>query len=217
MSKYNRTYHLPWSPGATSDDKISTDVENLVGTEIVITEKLDGENTGMTDKGVYARSHAAFTTSPWSREVRLLHKMKVEDQLGEGVFLFGENMEGVHSIEYTKLDSYFYIFGIRDNNIWIPWQQVEEYSYLLDIPTVPVLFKGVVNSVKELKSLVDDLVSKQSELGGEIEGVVVRSAGMFHNDDFAENVMKWVRKDHVQTDEHWTRNWKKAKIKSRDL
>lgn len=39
---------------------------------------------------------------------------------------------------------------------------------------------------------------------------------MFHNDDFAENVMKWVRKDHVQTDEHWTRNWKKAKIKSRD-
>ena len=217
MSKYNRTYHLPWSPGATSDDKISTDVENLVGTEIVITEKLDGENTGMTDKGVYARSHAAFTTSPWSREVRLLHKMKVEDQLGEGVFLFGENMEGVHSIEYTNLDSYFYIFGIRDNNIWIPWQQVEEYSYLLDIPTVPVLFKGVVSSVKELKSLVDDLVSKQSELGGEIEGVVVRSAGMFHNDDFAENVMKWVRKDHVQTDEHWTRNWKKAKIKSRDL
>ena len=217
MSKYNRTYHLPWSPGATSDDKISTDVENLVGTEIVITEKLDGENTGMTDKGVYARSHAAFTTSPWSREVRLLHKMKVEDQLGEGVFLFGENMEGVHSIEYTNLDSYFYIFGVRDNNIWIPWQQVEEYSYLLDIPTVPVLFKGVVNSVKELKSLVDDLVSKQSELGGDIEGVVVRSAGMFHNDDFAENVMKWVRKDHVQTDEHWTRNWKKAKIKSRDL
>ncbi len=212
MSKYNRTYHLPWSPGATSDDKISTDVNNLVGTEIVITEKLDGENTGMTDKGVYARSHAAFTTSPWSREVRLLHKMKVEDQLGEGVFLFGENMEGVHSIEYTNLDSYFYIFGVRDNNIWIPWQQVEEYSYLLDIPTVPVLFKGVVSSVKELKSLVDDLVSKQSELGGEIEGVVVRSAGMFHNDDFAENVMKWVRKDHVQTDEHWTRNWKKAKV-----
>lgn len=22
MSKYARTYHLPWSPGATSDDKI---------------------------------------------------------------------------------------------------------------------------------------------------------------------------------------------------
>lgn len=216
MSKYNRTYHLPWSPGATNDDRIATDTEGLVGTEIVITEKLDGENTGMTDKGVYARSHAAFTTSPWSREVRLIHKMKVEDQLGDGVFLFGENMEGIHSIEYTNLDSYFYIFGVRDNNIWIPWNQVEEYSYLLDIPTVPVLFRGVVNSVKELKDLVEDLVSKPSKLGGPIEGVVVRNAGMFHNDDFADNVMKWVRKGHVQTDEHWTRNWKKAKI-SRDF
>jgi hypothetical protein len=213
MSKYNRTYHLPWSPGTTSDDRISDDVDALLGTEIVITEKLDGENCGMTDEGVYARSHATFTTSAWSREVRQLHKMKVENMLGEGVFLFGENMEGIHSIEYTNLESYFYIFGVRDNEIWIPWEQVEEYSYLLDIPTVPVLFKGVVNSAKELQKIVEDLVSKPSELGGKREGIVVRTAGMFHNDDFADNVMKWVRKDHVSTDVHWTRNWEKANIK----
>lgn len=213
MSKYNRTYHLPWSPGSTNDDRISDNVESLLGTEIVITEKLDGENCGMTDEGVYARSHATFTTSPWSREVRQLHKLSVEDELGDGVFLFGENMEGIHSIEYTNLTSYFYIFGIRDNDIWIPWEKVEEYSYLLDIPTVPVLFKGIVNSAKELQQIVEDLVSKPSELGGQREGIVVRTAGMFHNDDFADNVMKWVRKGHVQTDVHWTRNWKKAEIK----
>lgn len=213
MSKYNRTYHLPWSPGTTSDDRISNSVESLLGIEIVITEKLDGENTGMTDEGVYARSHATFTTSPWSREVRQLHKIKVEDYLGEGVFLFGENMEGIHSIEYTNLTSYFYIFGVRDNEIWIPWEQVEEYSYVLEIPTVPVLFKGIVNTAKELQTIVEDLVSKPSELGGQREGIVVRNAGMFHNDDFSDNVMKWVRKGHVQTDEHWTRNWKKSEIK----
>jgi len=213
MSKYNRTYHLPWSPGSTNDDRISDNVELLLGTEIVITEKLDGENCGMTDEGVYARSHATFTTSAWSREVRQLHKLSVEDELGDGVFLFGENMEGIHSIEYTNLESYFYIFGIRDNDIWIPWEKVEEYSYLLDIPTVPVLFKGIVNSAKELQQIVEDLVSKPSELGGQREGIVVRTAGMFHNDDFADNVMKWVRKGHVSTDVHWTRNWKKAEIK----
>ena len=213
MSKYNRTYHLPWSPGSTNDDRISDNVESLLGTEIVITEKLDGENCGMTDEGVYARSHATFTTSAWSREVRQLHKLSVEDELGDGVFLFGENMEGIHSIEYSNLESYFYIFGVRDNEIWIPWEQVEEYSYLLDIPTVPVLFKGVVNSTKELQQIVEDLVSKPSELGGQREGIVVRTAGMFHNDDFADNVMKWVRKGHVSTDVHWTRNWKKAEIK----
>ena len=213
MSKYNRTYHLPYSPGTTSDDKISNDISSLIGSEIVITEKLDGENTGMTNDGVYARSHATFTTSAWSREVRQLHDIKVKGNLSEGEFIFGENLEGIHSIEYTNLKSYFYIFGVRDNNIWVPWNSVEEYSYLLDIPTVPVLFKGVVDSEKELKELVEKLVSESSELGGEREGVVVRSAGLFHNDDFAENVAKWVRKDHVQTDVHWSRNWIKSKIK----
>jgi len=212
MSKYGRTYHLPWSPGTTSDDKISNDISSLIGTDIIITEKLDGENTGMTNDGVFARSHATFTTSPWSREVRQLHNLKVRGNLSEDEFLFGENLEGIHSIEYTNLKSYFYIFGLRDNKIWVPWKSVEEYSYLLDIPTVPVLFKGVINTEKELKELVEELVSKRSELGGEIEGIVVRNAGVFHNDDFAENVSKWVRPNHVQTDEHWTRNWKKAKI-----
>jgi hypothetical protein len=39
----------------------------------------------MKDEGVYARSHAEFTTSGWSREVRQLHKVKVEGQLGRFV------------------------------------------------------------------------------------------------------------------------------------
>lgn len=30
---------------------------------------------------------------------------------------------------------------------------------------------------------------------------------------FAENVMKWVRKDHVQTTSHWTKNWLRASLK----
>jgi hypothetical protein len=34
MSKYGRSYHLPWSPGATSDDKISNSVESLIGVDI---------------------------------------------------------------------------------------------------------------------------------------------------------------------------------------
>ena len=211
MSKYNRTYHLPFSPGSTNDDRISSSVASLLGIDVVITEKLDGENCGMERGGVYARSHAAYTESPWSREVRQIHSL-IKNSIDEGVFIFGENMEGIHSIEYTNLTSYFYIFGVRDNNIWVPWETVEEYSFLLDLPTVPVLFKGVINTEKELKQIVEDLVSQPSALGGQREGIVIRNAGMFHNDDFSQNVMKWVRKGHVQTDEHWTRNWKKARL-----
>jgi hypothetical protein len=105
MSKYNRTNHLPYSPGSMMIEYL---IVSTLGYRNSYYEKLDGENTGMKDEGVYARSHAEFTTSGWSREVRQLHKVKV-GQLGEGLFLFGENMEGIHSIEYNNLDSYFYI------------------------------------------------------------------------------------------------------------
>ena len=209
MSKYNRTYHFPFSPGATNDDRIANSMSNLIGQEIVITEKLDGENTGMTRGGVYARSHAAYTTSPWSREVRQIHD-RIKFDILEDVFIFGENMEGIHSIEYTNLTSYFYIFGIRDNNIWIPWKDVEDWAFLLDIPTVPVLFKGVVNSEKELQALVEKLAKEPSALGGVREGIVCRNASLFHNGDFSSNLLKFVRANHVTTDEHWSRNWKKA-------
>lgn len=64
MSKYPRTYHLPWSEGATNDDRISHSIDSFLNTDIIITEKLDGENCGMTNNGVYARSHTVFTTSP---------------------------------------------------------------------------------------------------------------------------------------------------------
>jgi len=211
MSKYPRTSHLSWSPGATNDDRISDSVESLIGIDIVITEKLDGSNASITKNGVYGRSHVEFSRNPWDREMWNIYNL-IKNDISDGVFLFGENMEGIHSIEYSNLTSYFYIFGVRDNNIWVPWDDVEEYSYLLDIPTVPVLFKGVVNSEKELKELTESLSKKPSELGGLREGIVVRNAGLFHNDDFSSNVMKWVRKGHVQTDVHWTRNWKKSKL-----
>jgi ATP-dependent RNA circularization protein (DNA/RNA ligase family) len=211
MSKYLRTYHLFFSKGATSDDKIADSVDGILGKEIVITEKLDGSNTCITKDGVYGRSHVEFTRNSWDVKSWEIYHM-IKSDLHDDLYLFGEGMYGIHSIEYSNLKSYFYIFGIRDNNIWVSWDKVEEYSFLLDIPTVPVLFKGVVNTKEELKELVEDLVSKPSELGGDREGVVVRNSDMFHNDDFSDNVQKWVRKDHVTTDSHWRTNWKKAKL-----
>lgn len=214
MEKYPRTYHLPWSESVTSDDRISKSVESLLNKDIVITEKLDGSNTSITKGGVYGRSHADFTKNPWDAKSWEIWNL-IKNDLSDGVYLFGEGMYGIHSIEYTNLTSYFYIFGVRDNNIWVPWDAVEEYSYLLDLPTAPVLFKGKVESEKELKDLTERLVSQPSALGGVREGIVVRNANMFHNDDFAKNVLKWVRKGHVQTDSHWTRNWRKASVENK--
>ena len=45
--KYPKTMHLPWSRGYTDDDKILRSTDHFVGKEVVITEKMDGENTTM--------------------------------------------------------------------------------------------------------------------------------------------------------------------------
>ena len=101
-----------------------------------------------------------------------------------------------------------------DREMWNIYYKIKNDLYLLDIPTVPILFKGRVNSEKELKELTENLSKQPSSLGGIREGVVVRNANMFHNDDFSINIAKWVRAGHVTTSAHWTRNWKKCKIKN---
>jgi len=211
MKKYPRTYHLKYSKGLTSDDRVASDVSNLIGSDIIITEKLDGSNTSITKGGLYGRSHADFSKNPWDKENIILQK-NIGRYLSDDVYLFGEGMEGIHSITYSKLESFFYLFGVRDGDIWLDWDLVEEYSYLLDIPIVPVLFKGRVYSELELENIVSELVKNDSKLGGELEGIVVRTFRGFVDSDFNKNVFKWVRQNHVQTDIHWTKNWKKATL-----
>ena len=49
-------------------------------------------------------------------------------------------------------------------------------------------------------------------LGGEREGVVLRLACGFPALEFPNNACKSVRPGHVQTEEHWTRNWRPCRI-----
>lgn len=230
-TKYFRSYHLPFSPGATSDDKISKDYSFLENKPVVITEKLDGQNDGQNSDGVYARSHATFTEHKWDRAIWDIHS-RIRDQIqsikdlleiedldpdNDQVFLFGENMYAIHSLEYKKLESYYYVFGIRVGHIWLSWDEVEEMCELLALPTVPVIKKGIFSDIKkEVESIVIKpslLDAYDTKTGQEMmEGVVVRNAARFNNDDSMENLLKWVRPNHVNSDEHWTRNWKKANL-----
>lgn len=42
--KYPKTYHLSWSLGRSDDDKVLHDISCFCDKEIVVTEKMDGEN-----------------------------------------------------------------------------------------------------------------------------------------------------------------------------
>ncbi len=44
------------------------------------------------------------------------------------------------------------------------------------------------------------------------EGIITKLTREFTDEEFALNLRKYVRKGHVQTDEHWTRNWYRNKL-----
>ena len=215
--KYPRTYHLPYSPGATKDDKKLQEgwFDNFNGKEIVITEKLDGENIHMTQKDCYARSDGAPTRSPWSRNIWDPSDglyWKIKQYIGENETIFGENLYGEHSICYNKLNDYFHLFAANDGVNWYSWDEVKMLADIMNIKHVPELWRGVVADENSLKTLVDFYTKESSVYGDTREGVVVRITDSFPIDDFKNNVCKWVRPNHVTTDEHWTRHWKKAKL-----
>lgn len=220
--KYPRTPHVPFSPGATSDDKKADSTATLENKRTISTEKLDGSNSGLNRGGVFARSHAAYTRNPWDTILWELHS-RISRDIDEDMFIFGENMYGIHSIEYRALESYFYVFGIRVGMTWISWDDVCETCYLMDLQTVPVLADGIYS---DIKPLITNLVTQPSRLDGfdiftgveQMEGCVIRNADSFEElvpgdyDRFNGNLMKWVRADHVTTGEHWTKNWRKATL-----
>ena len=215
--KYPRTYHFPFSPGTTSDDRIKYDWQGILQHELVVTEKLDGENTCIKSDGVYARSHAAPTRNPWAKnawEIWERIKLNLID-----IDVFGENLYGQHSIEYTRLEHHFYVFAIREGDKWLSWDEVVFYADVLELPTVPVIKRGIFTE-KEITELINSTIKEESQLGGKCEGVVCRTAQSFYNlpteqvgQHFSNNVLKYVRKNHVKTDEHWTRNWQRAKLR----
>lgn len=221
--KYGRTYHYPFSPGTTSDDRINSGYWEYIKTmkSIVHTEKLDGENNCLSCYGVFARSHAAPTTSPWTQDIRMRWEM-IKNDLGN-IELFGENLYAIHSIQYQKLENHFYVFAVRCMDKWLSWDEVKFYAALFDFPTVPEL-RTVEVAALTAELLKADVLSfsQQTSLLSSIdihtnnpctcEGVVTRNVEEFSTNAFAENVFKYVRKGHVKTDEHWTRNWKRAKL-----
>jgi RNA ligase len=203
-AKYPRSFHLPWSPGGTSDDKRLRDVSALVGAEIVITEKCDGSNLTYTRSSVFSRSHSGPPGHPSFHIAKATHA-RIAHLLSDGVSVFCEYCYAVHSIAYEALPSYSLVFGVRDDveGIWWDWDMTVMQAEALGLPTVPLLFRGVVSTEDELRSLTASLAREPSALGGPREGVVVRRAGQFSDSEFSRSLGKWVRKDHVQTDEHW--------------
>ncbi len=214
-AKYPSTPYWPWSPALGRADDIHRNPGRFVGEDVVVTEKLDGGNTLLHAGQVYARSVSTPSDSPWLAMVKKHHAWKVKEP---DVFLYGEDLYGVHSITYGPVAEQrtFYAFALRGGDgVFASFPEVEAYGKLRDIPVAPVLFRGHFGSVADIRAFMEEAHDEPSALGGEREGVVMRLSRRFPAEEFPGNVCKSVRVGHVQTDEHWTRNWRPCRIAGR--
>lgn len=194
--KYPRTYHLPWSPGVTKDDRVKEDLSSFADKEVVVTLKLDGECTSVYRDYLHARS-LEYDPHP-SRNYLKSFQSKFAHDIPEGWRVCGENVFAKHSIHYTNLESYFFVFSIwNDKNLCLSWDDTLEWVSLLGLTHVPVLYRGLWD-----EKIVQGLYQERQE-GNLMEGYVVRLTRSFEYNEFRDVVAKMVRRDHVQTQHNW--------------
>lgn len=195
IKKYPRTAHVPWSEGATSDDKIHPNVSFFKGKMVVISTKMDGENANIYPDYFHARS--LDSQSHWTQS----YVRQLQGQMGhlipKGWRVCGENLFAKHSIKYSNLIDFFLVFSIwNENNVCLSWKETEEWSELLELKTVPVIYRGIFS-----EDICYEVWDKLKEDGQ--EGYVIRLEDSFHYDDFNMSLAKFVRANHVTSENHW--------------
>lgn len=196
--KYPRTPHLPFSQGFTSDDKVLASDEHFEYMDkVVVTIKMDGENTTIySDGSFHARSLDSIHRSYHSWLLKYIQEWywKIPNS---SYRICGEYLYAKHSIKYTDLKSYFLAFSIWENELCFDWPTTKNIlANIPEIQTVPVIYEGPYDRNK-IKELAEQVIADGQE------GIVVRNRDNYFLNTFDENVAKYVRKNHVQTEDHW--------------
>lgn len=193
--KYPRTNHLPWSPGVTDDDRIMKDLSLFEGKRVIVSKKMDGENTNMYTDHIHARSldSRGGVDRAWIKQfwANIAHDIPVDWRI------CGENLWAEHSIHYKALPSYFLGFSVwNELNKCLSWDDTLQYFELLGITPVQVIYDDVWDE-KKIRALEKNLNWETDE------GYVLRLADSFEYKEFKTSIAKFVRKGHVQTSKHW--------------
>ena len=171
-------HHLPGSAG----DPIQPDLSWLDG-ELVVTEKLDGGELTFTRDDVHGPG--GVPTSPWDRPATALWTM-IAHHIPDGWRVCGESMWARRAIAYADLPGVFIVHGIWDEtNTLLGWDDTVDWAERLELPVVPVLYRGVGLSAARAAW------SRLREPAGS-EGFVVRSAGRIAAGDLPHRLLCWV-------------------------
>lgn len=195
LYKYPRTPHLPFSKGFTKDDKVLKNTDHFKGKWVVVTEKMDGENTTIYSDYYHARSLDSKHKSYHSWLLSFLPT--IQYKIYPNSRICGEYLFAKHSIGYDNLKSYFYGFSVWHEDKCLSWLDTLEEFQRIGIIPVPELYYGEYDD-----NYIESIAKSVVERGG--EGIVVRLVDSFKYEDFGMSVAKYVRENHVQTEKHWT-------------
>lgn len=126
-----------------------------------------------------------------------------------------------HSIYYSALTDWFYVISIWDeNNRALSWDETISYCEMLQLTTVPVVYRGHYQS-----AAIHSFWSDVSYFGGQDEqkkpaqeGYVCRIAEGFNfpmkieGANVFSTMSKWVRKKHVITTDISRKNWQQNQL-----
>jgi hypothetical protein len=208
LYKYPRTQHVEGSRLQPGDDDLDcAPFADLQGKYIVVEEKLDGANAGVSfsrdgklllqsrghflDGGERERQFALFKT--WATT----HQQKLWGLLADRYVLYGEWLYAKHTIFYDALPHYFFEFDLLDTETGEFLSTDRRRELLKDSPLVsaPVLWRGLGRSVEHLQSLVRgsrykteawrDRLLTEAQLRGQVVELIQRQTD---NSDLSEGL-----------------------------
>lgn len=210
--RFPHTPHLAWlGPGQPRDDKLldPAQVDDLLSTEVVVEEKLDGANLGFSvseDGELCAQNRGSWLTAETSHpQFKPLwswlapRKHALIDALWPNLLLFGEWCYALHSVPYDQLPDWFVAFDVYDHSEGRFWSTERRDTLLktLGLNAAPRLAAGR-HTVASLVALLE-----RSHVGSApMEGLVVR-----RNERLVTVARaKLVRAEFTQAiDTHWSR------------
>jgi hypothetical protein len=204
--KYPRTYHLPWS-NLLKDDRLMKDDSCFNEKEVVVTLKMDGENTTMYNDYIHARSINSGSHATRDRVKGIWSQISY--LLDDDMRLCGENLYAVHTVKYENLPSYFMIFSIWIGNTCLSWNDTIDFAGVLGLEVVPVIYSGKYDA-----GLIREAFKKYEDSH---EGYVVRLAEEFKYGDFRKSVGKFVRPEFRQMLNNSHGHWISKKIETNKL
>ena len=209
--RFPHTPHLAWlGVGEPRDDKVlsASEAEELLARDVVVEEKLDGANLGLSVAGdgrLQAQNRGQYLQAPFSGQFSRLgswmatHEQYMVEALGVRLIAFGEWCAARHSVAYTALPDWWVIFDIYDRverRFWSTSRR-DAWARAIGIPGIETVLHGHTRVV-DLMALIATGNSRYRD--GPMEGVVVRA----EDAEWLIARAKLVRSDFTQSiDAHW--------------